>query len=770
MNLTRQQIRKVLIVRPRVLALMVLVGGLLFLGQPAVIVAQQNTGITQSTNEQSTGQTSEDPDGPPLTYLDSVTVTATLNPSTLRNTPGVVSVISSSTIQDRLMENIGDLVKYEPGVYVENNITRLGLNGFNIRGVGGNRVMTQVDGVQTSEQFDFGPFNVHQTSLDIDVLQSVEIVRSANSALYGSDALGGVVSLFTKDPSDYLRNKPFHIGVKTTWDSRADDASLNTAIAGGNSRFQASLFASVNRGHEFHNKGTVSTTDATRTTPNPQDRSSQQMLAKFVFTGSPGNVLRLTGETYDTDVTSNVFSQLGQRRYGPMTISTSAIKAIDKQDRWRMSIDHTLVERTGLDVLAWSFYGQANDTSQVVDETRTTMGFGPPIPAFRNGSLAFEQRGLGGTIRGQKWIGQANRGVLLTFGGSAYRDRFDVLRNRVDTHARTGLPIRSSLVFPTKYFPKSDVAETGAYIQAELQMGRLTLVPGVRYDNFSLDADQDDAIFLASLSPTPADFSADAVSPKVGAAIQLSDIFTIHAQYAGGFRAPPYSDINSGFTNVQSGYTALPNPALKAERSDNIEVGLRAALNSSSFSVTGFSNRYDDFIELSTTGFNRRTGLLEFQSQNVSQVNINGLELRAETFLADTVKLRGSYAAIEGADVSSDKEVPLGSIAPNEGVIGFQYLHESGRWTSDLSVRFVQGQSIENAGEDQYAPKPYSIVDFLNSVSLTETLMFRLGILNLTDKTYFEWWNVRGRATNDPVIDRYSSPGISIITSLAYDW
>ena len=136
MSLTRQQTRKVLIERPRVLVLMFLVGGLLSLGRPAVIVAQQNGGTAQSTNEQRTGQTNEDPDAGPLTYLDSVTVSATLNPSPLRDTPGVVSVISAGTIQDQLMENIGDLVKYEPGVYVENNITRLGLNGFNVRGVG----------------------------------------------------------------------------------------------------------------------------------------------------------------------------------------------------------------------------------------------------------------------------------------------------------------------------------------------------------------------------------------------------------------------------------------------------------------------------------------------------------------------------------------------------------------------------------------------------------------------------------------------------------
>ena len=152
--------------------------------------------------------------------------------------------------------------------------------------------MTQVDGVQTSEQFDFGPFNVHQVGLDLDALQSVEIVRSANSALYGSDALGGVVSLFTKDPADYLRDQRFYIGAKTTWDGRAGDISGNLTLAGGTERLQASLFASVNRGNEIRNKGTVKTTDVTRTAANPQDVHSQQLLGKVVFAATPGNIWR----------------------------------------------------------------------------------------------------------------------------------------------------------------------------------------------------------------------------------------------------------------------------------------------------------------------------------------------------------------------------------------------------------------------------------------------------------------------------------------------
>ena len=61
-----------------------------------------------------------------------------------------------------------------PGVLVESDPTRLGNSGFEIRGIGGNRVTTRIDGVPTPEQFDFGPFGVTRQALDIDVLPKVQ--------------------------------------------------------------------------------------------------------------------------------------------------------------------------------------------------------------------------------------------------------------------------------------------------------------------------------------------------------------------------------------------------------------------------------------------------------------------------------------------------------------------------------------------------------------------------------------------------------------------
>ncbi len=184
-----------------------------------------------------------------------------------------------------------------------------------------------------------------------------------------------------------------------------------------------------------------------------------------------------------------------------------------------------------------------------------------------------------------------------------------------------------------------------------------------------------------------------------------------------------------------------------------------------------FSNRYDDFIASTSLGFNPRTQLLEFQSKNLEEAEIRGLELRGEAYLSDSLMMRWSYARIDGVEIFEDAAVPalaeetqLGEIAPNEGVVGLRYVHPSGRWGSELSVRLVE--SYQHGAADQFAPEAYQVVDVVGFVSLAESLKFRIGLLNLTDSKYFEWWNVRGRQADDPVIDRYSSPGVRTLTEI----
>jgi len=70
------------------------------------------------------------------------------------------------------------------------------------------------------------------------------------------------------------------------------------------------------------------------------------------------------------------------------------------------------------------------------------------------------------------------------------------------------------------------------------------------YDSFVVDADASDDVYIAAGGQPAASLDADAVSPKLGAAFELHRTTTLTAQYAAGFRAPPYSPINTGFTNL----------------------------------------------------------------------------------------------------------------------------------------------------------------------------------------------------------------------------
>ena len=137
--------------------------------------------------------------------LSTITVIGTRTERTLKELAATVSVISSEDLEHEITRDIADLIRYEPGVSVSGTGSRFGLSGFTIRGIGGNRVLTMVDGIRVPDEFDFGPFlNARRDFVDVDSIERVEIARGPISSLYGSDAIGGVVAFTTKAPRDYL--------------------------------------------------------------------------------------------------------------------------------------------------------------------------------------------------------------------------------------------------------------------------------------------------------------------------------------------------------------------------------------------------------------------------------------------------------------------------------------------------------------------------------------------------------------------------------------
>ncbi len=126
--------------------------------------------------------------------LDAVVVTGTRTPKFLKDTPIQTRVITSKDIARTDATNVQDLLQQElPGVefsYAMNQQTHLNFSGF-----GGQGILFLVDGErlagETMDDVDF-------TRLTMDNVERIEIVKGAASALYGSNATGGVINIITK--------------------------------------------------------------------------------------------------------------------------------------------------------------------------------------------------------------------------------------------------------------------------------------------------------------------------------------------------------------------------------------------------------------------------------------------------------------------------------------------------------------------------------------------------------------------------------------------
>ena len=91
--------------------------------------------------------------------LDAVVVTATRTPRRAEDVPQTVDVITRDTMERRQVQDWKDLFRYEPGVSVGANADRFGIGDIRVRGLGGNRVRIQVDGVPVPDAFAIGSYS-----------------------------------------------------------------------------------------------------------------------------------------------------------------------------------------------------------------------------------------------------------------------------------------------------------------------------------------------------------------------------------------------------------------------------------------------------------------------------------------------------------------------------------------------------------------------------------------------------------------------------------
>jgi hemoglobin/transferrin/lactoferrin receptor protein len=681
-----------------------------------------------------------------------------------------VTVIDQARIAATLATDLRELVRYEPGLSVRTDPFRFGLDTISVRGLGGNRVAVEVDGIPAAGGFAVGSYaDSGRAFVDASFIDRVEFLRGPASSLYGSDAIGGVVAMTTLTPVKLLAQGGGNHAVRTEAGYDSENEGWHAAAVAAGTMGRAHWLAGYSR-REGHESGT-----AAGVTPNPTDFTDDSVMLK-VTSDVPGGPLTLTAEAGRLQQSTDVDAFLGVGRF----LNTTVLQGDDEIVRYRGSLRQALAgANAAFDSADWSAYWQGTATSQDTYEVRRAVPpRTPPVQLDR--AFDFDETTFGFEFTALKTLASGSLVHDFVYGFEATRSELEELRDGLQTNLTTGATTPTILgeTFPLRDLPLSTVLEIGIFAQDEIRLAdsRWTLVPALRVDYYDLSPRADRVYREDNPSTTPVAVDELSFAPKLGAMYRISDRLGVFFQYAHGFRSPPPEDVNIGLEIPLFNVRAIPNPNLQPETSDGFELGLR--LSGSPFALTAslFDTEYGDFIESKVNlGVDPATGVTLFQSQNVAEARIYGVEFDARADASAwsprlegwTGRLAGSWT--RGRDLTRD--APLNSIDPPQLVLSVRYDAPSARWGSELAMTVVEAQrDVDRSRADLYRTDGYATLDWLADVSLSPRLRLNVGLFNLTDTAYIEWADVRGRVANDPLVPYYTRAGFNASASLRYDF
>jgi hemoglobin/transferrin/lactoferrin receptor protein len=465
-------------------------------------------------------------DGPNTTLaLEPVIVSATRTERPKFTTPASVSVISREQIERDQAYGFQDVFETVPGVNIQGGPRRIAEEPA-IRGFADEQVVIRLDGTRQN----FNKAHGGRFLLDPDLIQSIEVLRGASSAVYGSGALGGVFLIESVNGRD-LTGGIDGVGVrlKGGYQSNGEEWAGYGTLYGQAGAFDG-LVSYVKRdvGEDLTDGGG----DAIFATRDEIENG----LVKVGL--EPGRDHRI-------ELSADRFENSGLNPTNANAVATPNT-LVDRETersstRLRYTFDDPGNRWINLDVAA---YSNTVDTSEFrLDDARIDR-------------TDFETRGL--EITNTMSFGEtALDGVRLTYGVELYGDEQSGTRNDADR----------------PQFPDADVDYRAAFVQAEIPIGHtLTLIPGLRFDEFEYRskgefADRDD----------------DRTSPRVAIGWSPNDDLYLWAEYAEAFRAPSLTELYADGVHFVAplgpGQVVVnefvPTPELEPEQADQVQAGVR---------------------------------------------------------------------------------------------------------------------------------------------------------------------------------------------------
>ena len=658
------------------------------------------------------------------TTLDEITVTSTKTESRAIDALAGASVIGRENFRQIQPDRISDMIRQVPGVSSQENHNDPG-QSINIRGLQDfGRVAVLVDGAR--QNFQSTGHGANGTFyLEPELVGGVDITRGPASTIYGSGAIGGVVSFRTLGIDDILL--PY------------EQAGVNQKVGFGTNGYGFVNSSAVGIrlpdnavnvfGQFVYRENYVYRDGAGLLVP---DTGSELVAANFKVNVDPGDghKIGLTALRQKFEFANNGSSNAGARFRTNLDTDTYTLGY-----RW------TPPDIPLIDLSIKGYYSSTYDLRTFLRDTASGL--------YRN---------LGTRVGDQIVVDVATTGFdvfntsrfdtgpvshVLTYGGDGI---FDDVR----TTDRAG-------GFTGAFTPTGRRELTGAFVQDEFRFGGwFRAIGAVRFDSYDLTGNG----FRSS---------GDRISPRGTVGVSPFPWLEFFGTYAEGYRAPAISETLINGTHPFPAFQILPNTAARAETAHNVEGGvnikfddvLRAG-DAFRAKVVGYSNEVDNFIDIQGVGPRTFVAVsplvpaslcagrlvpfgpcqIPVQAQqyvNIARADLSGVEVEAAYDWGDGFASLG-YSHTDGVNVSTN--VTLVRVPPDKvaGTFGLRFLDR--RLT--IGTRIVYNDARSNVPPSSLIPntKEYALVDLFGSYDYSDTVRADVTLANIFDKRYIKYLDI----------------------------
>jgi hemoglobin/transferrin/lactoferrin receptor protein len=665
--------------------------------------------------------------------------------------PIKVISVSIKEVQFQNPQTAADLVGLSNNVFIQKS--QMGGGSPMIRGFSANNVLIVVDGVRMNNAI-FRDGNLQNIiSIDPGIINQTEILLGPGSVMYGSDAMGGVMSFQTKIPAIEDGNH-YNGNVTLRTASANKENSWHVDLSYGQNKFSALSSISIcnysnltmgSKGPKEYQRLTFSEYNGLNDSVIVSDRPNEQYFSgytqfnlnqKFRYQPNKKNdiVLHLGLATtspiprYDRLIqTRNGQLRYGDWYYGPQ-------KWMQANLRIKHEFDHDSTQKNG----------------SLADKMVATLSF-QDFGESRYDRALFSKF-LNARIENVKVYG-INLDFDKKLGKSDVLYGVETIYNRVGSEAYT-LQIDSGLnsFLDTRYPDGSTYLTNAAYASLFRTVSkRLTISAGGRYSLINLNAPFADSSQY-NFSFDEITYTTSSFNGSLGALIKLHHSNVININLGSGFRAPNIDDMTKIFDPVP-GKVVVPNPNLLPEIVYSAEVGVKQQIGKNvEFQLSVYNSWIDQLVTRGDYILNGQDSLVYDGEKSQIQALVNrgrgtifGIETELKWKINRRFKALVAYNYISGKLENGEA---IRHVTPNFGMASLDYqyrkLHISfySRYNAELSNASMSPSEKDKAyiyAKDvnglPYSPA-WTTINLKASLSYSQVVQFNIGLENITDVRY----------------------------------